>query len=284
MLAQQSRDTVRRRAFRVEHGGRTDRERKRHRVAETIGEKQFRHRIADITLLQSGNWRAIEIGCEFEARMHMHRALRLAGRARRIEPERNIVAGRRRRVGLGFIRADKILEQTVPARIVTGDDDMFEIRTVIDELFKPREKRLRHDEAFCPAVGQHEAVVIFGQQRVNRHRDDAGLQTTEKRRRPVDRIQQRQQYTLFALDAEPAQRRAETCDTVGELGVGVRAASVDVGRLVGAASVQIGLKDVVGEVVVTWDCAHRRGRDARRFGDCHLYFLPGLCVLCRRCR
>ena len=98
---------------------------------------------------------------------------------------------------------------------------MFEVRALLDELFESRKKRLRHDQAFRAAVCQHETIVVLGEQRVDRHRDDAGLQAAEKRSRPIDGVEQRQQHALFALDAEPTQRGAETCHAIGKLAVGM---------------------------------------------------------------
>ena len=97
---------------------------------------------------------------------------------------------------------------------------MLEIGAFADELLEFRIQRVRHHQAFGAAVGQHEAVVVLGQQRVDRHGDDAGLEAAEKRGRPVDGVGQRQQHALFALDAERAQHRAEARDAVGELAVG----------------------------------------------------------------
>ena len=122
--------------------------------------------------------------------MHMHRALRLAGGARGVEPERHVVAGGRRGVILRLVGADDILEQPVAVRIVAGDDDVLEVGAFLDQLLEFRKQRLRHHQAFRPAVGQHEAVVVLGQQRVDRHRDDAGLEAAEKRGRPVDGVEQ----------------------------------------------------------------------------------------------
>ena len=110
---------------------------------------------------------------------------------------------------------------------------MLEIRTLLDELLKPWKQRLRHDQAFRAAVGQHEAIVVFGQKRVDGHCDDAGLQAAEKRRRPIDGIKQRDQHAFFAFDPKPAQRSAKTRHTVCELAISVRAARIDIGRLVG---------------------------------------------------
>ena len=192
--------------------------------------------------------------------------------------------GGRRGVILRLVGADDILEQPVAVRIVAGDDDVLEVRAFLDQLLEFRKQRLRHHQAFGAAVGQHEAVIVLGEQRVDRHGDDAGLEAAEKRGRPVDGVEQRQQHALFAVDAEAAQRRAEARHTVGQLAVGQRAARIDIGRLVGAAGGEIALQHVGGEVVIAWDLRPRAlaalGACRARFGDWPLFFLPRRCVLC----
>jgi hypothetical protein len=125
---------------------------------------------------------------------------------------------------------------------------------------------LGDDQAARAAVGQHEAIVVLGEQRVDRHGDDAGLEAAEERGRPVDRIGERDQHALLAPQAEPAQRRGEARDAIGELAIGQRAMAVDIGRLVGAAGGEIARQHVGGEVVVAWDDAHGVGR---RIRGCH---------------
>jgi len=69
-------------------------------------------------------------------------------------------------------------------------------------------------------------------------------------------------------------RSDEARHAVGELAVSVRAAHIDIGRLAGAAGIEIFLQNVGGEIVITWDCAHRPGFGRCRHRDCHS-FLPG---------
>ncbi len=206
--------------------------------------------------------------------MHVHRALRLAGRTRGVEPEGDVVGHRRRGVILRLIGADHILEQPEPKRIAAGDDDVLEVRALLDELFEFREQHFRHHQAFGAAVGEHETVVVLGEQRVHRHGDDAGFEAAEKRGRPVDGVGERQQYALLAPDAETAQRSAEPRHAVRQLAVGQRPARIDEGRLVGAAGGEIALQHIGGEIVIAWDCAHRMHRARRggaRFGDSHCF-------------
>ena len=73
---------------------------------------------------------------------------------------------------------------------------------------EPRIERLRHHQHAGAAVGQHEAVVVLGHQRVDRHGNDAGLEAAEERGRPVDGVEQRDQHPLLAPHPERAQAAA----------------------------------------------------------------------------
>ena len=121
---------------------------------------------------------------------------------------------------------------------------------------------LGHHQHARAAVRQHELVVGLGHQRVDRHRDDAGLERAEERGRPVDGVEQANQNALFALHAERAQHRAEALDAVGELAVGPGAARIDERGLVGAAGLEVAVQDVGREIVVARNRArpggHRR--------------------------
>ena len=72
---------------------------------------------------------------------------------------------------------------------------MLEVLRIRDELLEPRIERFRHDQALRPAVAEHVGVVAFGQERVDRHGDDAGLEAAEKR--GEDRIQGREVCGVF---------------------------------------------------------------------------------------
>ena len=139
-------------------------------------------------------------------------------------------------------------------------DDVLEIAACADQLLEPRIERVRHHQHAGAAVGQHEAVVVLGHQRVDRHGDDAGLEAAEEGGGPVDGVEQRDQHPLLAAHAERAQARGEARDAVGELAVGPGAARIDEGRLVGTAGLEIAVEDVGGEIVVARDRAHRSGR------------------------
>ena len=143
-------------------------------------------------------------------------------------------------------------------RIRSRDDDVREVGTRIDQIGELRKQLLRHHQHPGPAVGQHEAVVVLGHQRVDRDGDYAGLDRAEESGRPVDRVEQRQQNALLPPHAERAQHSAEAVDPLGELTVGPASARIDIGRLIGASGLEIAPQDVGREVVVA-----RNGFDGR---------------------
>ena len=124
-------------------------------------------------------------------------------------------------------------------RVVAGNDDVLEIGIVLDDIRELRQQHLRHHQAAGAAVGEHEAIIVFGEQRVQRHRDDAGFQAAEKRGRPIDGVGERHQHALLAAQPEAAQRGGKARHPVGKLRIGGDAARIDEGRLVAAPGGEI---------------------------------------------
>ncbi len=92
-------DRVGRRARRVQHRRRADRHRKRQRVAQPVREEQFRRGVHDVVLAHPEHVLREQLRGANQAGLHVHGALRLAGRARRVQPEAHVVGPRRRGVG-----------------------------------------------------------------------------------------------------------------------------------------------------------------------------------------
>ena len=229
VLLEELGDRVRRRPLRQQHGGGARRQRKSERVAEPVGEEQLRHRIADVVFADADHRRRIKRVGEFQIGMGMHRALRPAGRARRVEPEAHVVARRCRGsafrnlgIGLGF--GHQLVEREMRMRVLAGDDDMFEVVALPDRIGEFVVERFGDDQHPRPRIVEHEAVVGLGHQRVDRDRHDAGLDGAEERGRPIDGVEEADENALLAAAAERAQHLAEAFDPVGELGIGVLAA------------------------------------------------------------
>ena len=195
----------RRRPLGIEHRGGADRHRKGQRVAEAIGEKQFCRRQADIVLANAEHLLGIGVRGRGEIGMQMPHALGHAGRARRIQPERRLVGmGRGGRECIAFAR-EFVGQFLVAMRVLAGDDDMIEIRHPPEHVLDHRQQRFGDEQHPRAAIRQHIGVLIRGQQRVERHRHDAGADRAEKHDREIDGVEHDHGDALFAADAEPAQ-------------------------------------------------------------------------------
>ena len=96
-------------------------------------------------------------------------------------------------------------EQLVAERVGAGHDDAFEIGHAADDIFDNGIERLGDEQHAGAAVGQHIGILIRGQQRVERHRHDAGADGAEKHDREIDRVEHDHGDALFAADAKTAQ-------------------------------------------------------------------------------
>ena len=127
---------------------------------------------------------------------------------------------------------------------------MGEMFAGFDRLGEFGQQLLGHDQEPRPRILEHELVIVLGEQRVDRHRDDAGLDGAEERGRPVDGVGEAHQHALFAAHVERAQHVTEALDARRQRRVAVAAAMIDIGDFLAAPGVEIALENVGGEVVV----------------------------------
>ncbi len=256
MLLQGGEHEVRCRALRAQDGRRADRHRKRHGVAEAIGEEQFRRRIDDIVGGEADAGLADETGGFHEARMHVAGALGHAGRARRVEPEGDLVAagvgGRESRVVQGELVAEG---QRVGGRLAARDEDVLQARHAREDGLHHRHQRGRDDECLHARIRQDVGVLLGGQQRVERHRDDARLDRAPEGNGEVDGVEQQQGDAGFAFDAVGRKQVAHLPRPGGEGAVRQGFGGVDEGRLFGSAGAQIAF-DKIGRRVVGARISH----------------------------
>ena len=98
---------VRRRPLRHQDGRGAHGEREGQRVAQAVGEEELRRGEHDVGFPDAEHRHGVELGGEDEVRVQVHRALRRAGRARRVEPEAHVVAQR-----WGGLRPSAIAEES----------------------------------------------------------------------------------------------------------------------------------------------------------------------------
>ena len=195
----------RRRALAVQNRGGADRHREGQRVAETVGKEQLCGGEADIVLADAEHLLRIGVGGRLHVRVDVAHALGHAGRAGRIEPERRLIRMRGCRRELIAFARDLLGELLVPILLGAGDHDMLEIGHAADDVLDDGIERFGDEQHARAAVGEDVGVLICGQQRVERHRHDAGADRAQKHDREVDRIQHDHRHALFAADAEPTQ-------------------------------------------------------------------------------
>ena len=124
-------------------------------------------------------------------------------------------------------------------------------------------ERVGDDERAGAAVAQHEIVIRGGQQRVDRDRNDAGLDRAQEERREIHGVEKTEQHALFRLDTEAAQSVGGTVDPLGKLGIGEGGAIVAKGGLGAAPGLEVALDEIDGSVVVArQDDLRRRARRA----------------------
>ena len=114
---------------------------------------------------------------------------------------------------------------------------MGEMFAGLDRLGELGQQLLGHDQEPRAGILEHEAIVVFGEQRIDRHRDDTGLDGAKKRGRPIDGVGEAHQHALFAAHVERAQHVAEALDSRRQRRIAVAAAVIDIGDLVAAPGV-----------------------------------------------
>ena len=138
---------------------------------------------------------------------------------------------------------------------------MFEIRHPAEHVAHHRQQRLGDEQHAGAAIRQHIGVLIRGQQRVERHRHDAGADRAEKHDRKIDGVEHDHGHALFAAHAEPAQQIGEAAAlrlqfAVAQFGDGVGEGELGAAPLVDIAVEQPGHCIISHRVVGTGDAVH----------------------------
>ncbi|MHC2190138.1 hypothetical protein ACVJF1_002771 [Bradyrhizobium diazoefficiens] len=125
-------------------------------------------------------------------------------------------------------------ELLVAILLGAGDDDMLEIRHAADDVPDDGIERFGNEQHAGTAVGEDVGVLVRGQQRVERHRHDAGADRAQEHDREIDRIEHDHRHALLAADAETAQHVGGAAALALELAIGQPRDGVVEGELVAA--------------------------------------------------
>ena len=215
-------DVRRQRRAGHEDAGRPDRQGKIQRVAETVGEEQLRDAEAAIGGTDAEHAFPEQLSAHHHVVMQVHAALRGAGAARRIEPERGRIAACLVRHQLGRPFVQQIVERSVPRRRSIADDhDVLERRDVAARDRGDARQQVCVDDRDAGA-GIVENVAVVGRlpQRVQRDRHGADLDRAEERGGEGRRVEEEEDDAFFRPDAESvAEGAAAAVDPLGQVGV-----------------------------------------------------------------
>ena len=114
--------------------------------------------------------------------------------------------------------------------IVAGDDDMIEIGHSPEHILDHRQQRLGNEQHPGAAIRQHIGVLIGGQQRVERHRHDAGADRAEKHDRKICCVEHDHRDALFAADTKTAQQIGEAAALLLQIAIGQLGNRIDEGE------------------------------------------------------
>ena len=211
------------------------------RIAQAVGEEQLGGGEAHVVLAQLQHALAVQLGRPVRVGVRVHGALGAAGGARGIEPERRVVGaggsagGRRCGLHEGLQSKAAKLDLGRPCSGASGRDTITLLHFVVARVIAARQRRqqrARHQHRLRARVLQHVGVVVGGEQRVHRHRHEAGVDRAEKAHRPVVAVVHQQQHALLAPQAQRAQAGGQAAHAVVEFAVAQRAEVVDEGGLV----------------------------------------------------
>ena len=195
--------------------------------------------------------------------MNVLHTFRRTGRARGIQPERNLVGGRLD----GRVQQRAGVEEIGKARVSLIDIGRLAIRLRDEDVrqAKPCEHRAQrgqqrcgNDDTFRATVGQDVADLVGRQQRVDGNRHDAGAQRAPERNREIDRVEHHQREPALAGDADAVQSGGEPRGRIVQARVVQRAPRIGKHRRAASAFADVAIDEIVDGVPAGADgrCRH----------------------------
>ncbi len=246
----------------MEHGRRPDGKRKIERVAESVGEEQFGHRVRAVGRREVQHVARVRLGTDEHVVLQMHRALGETGRPRAVQPEADVV-----RIGRGgcqfcgggslqireSVHGDAVRHgRKVRVRRVRvrGHDEVTQIVELVDDRQQARQQRGADDHSASPRILQQVQVVAGLEKRCERHGHDACLDRTEEDRREIGRIEHHHREPLLEIEPEFEQRAPGAVHGLQHVRVAVHGVVGDVTNrdVVAAACVDVGVDERGGGV------------------------------------
>ena len=132
---------------------------------------------------------------------------------------------------------------------------MLEIRHAAEHVLHHRQQRFGDEQHARAAIRQHVGILLGRQQRVERHRHDAGADRAEKHDRKIHRVEHHHRDALLAPDAEPPQQIGEAAALRLQLAVAELGDRIGEGEFCAAARIDIAVEQI-GHRIVAIAFAH----------------------------
>src|SRR2546422_2052518 len=158
--------------------------------------------------------------------MQMNRRLGRPGRARRVEPERDVVLRRGGGLQVLGLAGYKVLERHLAGARPARHDDALEERQLPSHLLDRRSQLLTHDRDRCATVVQHVRVIARLEQRVGGNGDGPDVERYPERVHELGAVGEQQQHALLHPHAEPLERIPDAVRAGGDVAVGEAATVV----------------------------------------------------------
>ena len=182
--------------------------------------------------------------------MHVHRPLRHAGRAGRVQPIGDFV-GRRSGRRCAFVLGRQEDIQPRHRRGAAADhDDLLEIGQVGRRFLNDRKQRGRNEDRLGARIFEQVAILIDRQPRIDQNRNDAGADRAPEQDRKVDGIEQNERDPAFRLNAHARQHRTDAGGRVAQLRISQIAKRIDKCGLVAAAFGDVPIHKINRGIVV----------------------------------
>ena len=206
LLLQERYDRLGRRPIREQHRACPGREREGHCVAQPVGEEQLGGREDEIVGPHAEDALAVQARGLGQVAMEVHGSLGLPGGAARVEPERHVVAGRRRGLQLRPGLCQELVQRHMAGGGSSRDDHRLQEGLPAQGRMELRQESGADHQDAGAAVAQQVLVIGGGEQRVDGHRHQTRFHRSPEHGREIGRIQHAEQHALLQLDAQRLER------------------------------------------------------------------------------
>src|SRR5674476_698242 len=182
--------------------------------------------------------------------MHMHRALRHAGRAGRIEPVRDLIS-----TGSGGCRAfvlgrQQRVQPRHRRRASANDDNFLDVGQILGGFLHHREQRGRNKDRLGSRIFEKVAILVDRQPRVDQNGYNTRPDGPPEQHGKVDGIEQNESDPVFRFNPHACQHRADARRGIAQFAIGQVARGVDERGLLAPSLGDVAIHEIDSGIIV----------------------------------